>query len=173
MYDAGNYRGVRLTPIISKVVERVIGQPLISYLETHAFGNAQWAFRKKNSARDLCFVCVSRWILSICQGYKIGAYLSDISGAFDRVFKDFLLAKLSSAGVADVFLDFLNSSRIDRVAVENVLSEAIDLVDSVFQGTVLGPALWNTYFQDVVGPASHDGKDVGLFAGSLDVQEIP
>ena len=50
VYDAGNYRGVHLTPIISKVVERVIGQPLISYLETHAFGNAQWVFREKSNS---------------------------------------------------------------------------------------------------------------------------
>ena len=93
----------------------MIGQAFISFLKSHAFGNAQWAFRKQSSARDLCFVCVSRWVLAICQGYKIGAYLGDIAGAFDRVFKDFLMAKLSSAGVADVFLDFLNSYLEPRI----------------------------------------------------------
>ena len=34
------------------------------------------------------------WILAICSGQKIGAYLSDITGAFDRVFKIYMLAKL-------------------------------------------------------------------------------
>ena len=60
--DPGNYRGIHLTSIVSKCVERVIGQPLIAFLEAHGFGSAQWAFRKKCSARDLSLVCVSRWI---------------------------------------------------------------------------------------------------------------
>ena len=44
-----------------------------------------------------------------CRDMKVALYLGDISGAFDRVFKDYLLAKLHSAGVADIFLDFLNA----------------------------------------------------------------
>ena len=168
--DAGNYRGIHLTSIVSKCVERVIGQPLIAFLEAHGFGSAQWAFRKKSSARDLSLVCVSRWSLAFCRKCKMGAYLGDISGAFDRVFKDFLLAKLSSVGVADVFLDFLNSylePRVGRVAIEDVLSDAMTLCDSIFQGTVLGPALWNPFFHDVVGPASFAGEEVALFADDL------
>ena len=33
--NAGNYRGIHLTSIVSKCVERVIGQPLIAFLESH------------------------------------------------------------------------------------------------------------------------------------------
>ena len=57
-----------------------------------------------------------------------------------------MLAKLHSAGVADVSIDFLNSylePRIGQMAIEGVLSECITLADMVFQGTVLGPMLWN------------------------------
>ena len=103
---ARNYRGVHLTPCISKVVERVIGNPLISFLQQHGFGDNQWAFRKQCSSRDLALMCISNWILAICKGKKICWYLSDITGAFDRVFKSFLLAKLHSVGVPDVYLDF-------------------------------------------------------------------
>ena len=88
MYQASNYRGVHLTPVLSKIAERVIGMPLISYLQQKGFGEHQWAFKKKHSARDLAFYCVACWILAICKGQKVAVYLSDISGAFDRVFKD-------------------------------------------------------------------------------------
>ncbi len=79
-----------------------------------------------SSARDLALVCISQWISSSCCNFKIGAYLGDIAAAFDRVFKDYLLAKLHSIGVSDLFLDFLNSyleTRVGYVAIEGVLSE--------------------------------------------------
>ena len=98
VYAAGNYRGVHLTSILSKVAQRVIAAPLVRYLQINAFDVNQWAFTKNRNARDLATLCVSSWILGICTGKKIGAYLSDISGAFDRVCKDFLMAKLYAAG---------------------------------------------------------------------------
>ena len=66
VYKPGNYRGVHLTNTMSKVIERVIGNPLIAHLEQFGYGTNQWAFRKKHSARDLAFVCMSSWILAIC-----------------------------------------------------------------------------------------------------------
>ena len=82
---ANNYRGVHLVPVLAKVVERVLGMPLMPFLERTTFGTNQWAYRKRHSAKDLAFLCISRWILQICTGHKVGVYLSDISGAFDRV----------------------------------------------------------------------------------------
>ena len=79
VYDHANYRRVHLTSIVSKVFERVVGQPLLHFLEQHGFGTNQWAFRKKCSARDLSVTCMSSWILAICMGKKVGVYLGDIS----------------------------------------------------------------------------------------------
>ena len=172
VYDRNNYRGVHLTSIVAKTIERAIGNPLIMYLQDHGFGTSQWAFRKMSSSRDLVLVCVSQWILAICSGFKIGAYLGDITAAFDRVDKDLLMGKLHSLGVADVFLDFLNNylePRIGRVALEGALSEIITLADMVFQGTVLGPALWNAFFQDITTPAEWQGGESKIFADDLSV----
>ena len=80
VYQPGQYRGVHLTTIMFKTVERVIGQPLVKFLEQHGYGDAQWAFRKKSSARDLVTVCLVRGVLLIIQGRKNGLYLSDIEG---------------------------------------------------------------------------------------------
>ena len=102
----------------------------------------------------------------------ISDYLGDISAAFDRVDKNLLMGKLHSLGVADVFLDFLNNylePRIGRVTLEGALSEIITLADMVFQGTVLGPALWNAFFQDVTTPAEWQGGESKIFADDLSV----
>ena len=110
--------------------------------------------------------------MTICTGSKIAAYLSDISGAFDRVFKDYLLAKLCSAGVSDCFLNFLISYLQPRravVVVEGICSDEFEIANQVFQGTVLGPPLWNTFFSDVSIPASSTGGEPSIFADDLSV----
>ena len=172
VYKASNYRGVHLTSSLSKVVEHVIGNPLIAFLQQHGFGDSQWAFRKQCSSRDLALICMSTWIKAICSGKKVGLYLSDISGAFDRVFKKIMLAKLHSVGVPDIYLDFLSSylePRIGHVAVESVLSDVFTLADSVFQGTVLGPTLWNVFFHDVAFAATGVNTTEAMFADDLSI----
>jgi len=115
------------------------------------------------------------WILAVCSNKKIGAYLSDISGAFDRVFKIYLLAKLHAAGVGADYLNFLDSYRSPRrgrVVVQGASSDEIVLDDSVFQGTVLGPCLWNTFFADVSVPARSSGGKEAMFADDLNVFQL-
>jgi hypothetical protein len=109
VYKPGQYRGVHLTSIMSKAVERVSSQPLTRFLQQQGYGNAQWAFRRMSSARDLVIVYVAQWVLLIYQGRKIGVYLSDISGALDKVSRCLLIGKLSQVGLPSTFLDFLNS----------------------------------------------------------------
>ena len=139
------YRGIHLTSIMSKTVERVIGSPLIDFLQKHAYGQEQWAFRKKCGARDVVTLSVAMWTLHICRGFKIGIYLADISGAFDNVSRTLLLGRLAECGIPSQYLDFLNAYLLSRqgiVLVEGKHSDPIILTDMVFQGTVLGPCLW-------------------------------
>ena len=170
VYDPRNYRGIHLTSILSKVAERIIGSPLIAFLQQHGFGDAQWAFRKKTGARDLVTCTIASWIVGICPGSKIGIYLADISGAFDRVSRSLLLAKLSQHGVPDQFVDFLNSylqPREGKVTVEGALSESLALSDMVFQGTVLGPTLWNAFCADIPESVAGSHQKVQFFDDDL------
>ena len=170
VYLPSQYRGIHLTCILSKTVERMIGQTLIPFLERLGFGDAQWAFRKKSSARDLVTISLAIWCLSICQGNKIGVYLSDISGAFDKVRRALVIGKLSQLGLPSTWLDFLNAYLSERegfVTVEGAISEAMLLSNMVFQGTVLGPCLWNGFFADVAVEVPSSGQSVRLFADDL------
>jgi hypothetical protein len=174
-FNAGNYRGVHLTTILSKMAEKVIGARLVPFLKRYVFGDNQWAFTQGLGARDLVTMLMMSWILAVCSNKKIGAYLSDISGAFDRVFKIYMLAKLQAAGVGTEFLNFLDSylsPRRGRVIVQGASSEEIVLDDSVFQGTVLGPPLWNTFFADVSKPAKSTGGQEAMFADDLNVFQL-
>ena len=171
-FQPGNYRGVHLTSVLSKVAERMVGMHLTPFLQRRAFGDNQWAFSTGLSARDLVTMLICSWILAICTGKKIGAYLGDISGAFDRVFKPYLLAKLQACGISTSFLNFLDaylSPRMGQVLVQGARSDFFEICNSVFQGTVLGPPLWNTFFADVSTAASSTGGREALFADDLNV----
>ena len=159
-FSPGNYRGVHLTPILSKIAEKVMCRPLIQYLQRCKFGQHQWAFTPGLSARDLVTALMMSWILLICKGKKVGGYLGDISGAFDRVSKEYLIAKLNAAGVGSMYLNFLDAylaPRRGQVLVEGKASETFEIANSVFQGTVLGPTLWNVFFADIVNAACSTG----------------
>ena len=115
---------------------------------------------------------VMSWILAICTGKKVGGFLSDISGAFDRVNMLYMLGKLHCAGVGPQFLKFLSSylaPRCGQVIVQGARSELFEIANSVFQGTVLGPCLWNTFFADVSVSAKSTGGKEAMFADDLNV----
>ena len=100
---------------------------------------------------QLSYAC-NKWLLALHNNKKIGIYCSDIAGAFDRVATHVLLKKLYRKGIRTEMLNFLNSYLSPRkatVCVGGKLSELKELLDTVFQGTILGPALWNTFFDDI------------------------
>ena len=97
----------------------------------------------------MVLLLLCRWLLDLDDGNIIGVYLSDISGAFDRVDREILLTRLLEAGVSDTMLSFLRdylAPRRARVAVQGASSDPFGIADEVFQGTVLGPPLWNIFF---------------------------
>ena len=94
---------------------------------------------------------VLQWIWWLSQGKLIGLYCSDVSGAFDKVSSSRLVQKLQNLGVSDPLLTLLSSwlkFRNAVVVVDGAFSEEALLRDMVYQGTVLGPPLWNSFFAD-------------------------
>ena len=147
------YRGLHLTSILSKSVEKIIACNLTSFLHgANMYGNTQWAFRPGHSCRDLLALVTGKWLLQLHDGNRVAVYFSDISGAFDRVSTEILLAKLRAVGVAETLIRFIGSyleARRATVLVQGCESDIYELLNMIFQGTVLGPPLWNIFFADV------------------------
>jgi hypothetical protein len=92
---------------------------------------------------------VSEWLWALGHKCRIGLYCSDVAGAFDRVSTDRLINVISSLGLHDSVFRVLSSwlePRDAYVVVDNEKSRHFCLKDMVFQGTVLGPPLWNFVF---------------------------
>ncbi len=149
--DPRHYRGVHLTAQLSKVVERAVGSVFVPWMEKHCFGEHQYAYSSQKSHRDVLAVNVCSWLLLFEEGHAIGLYCSDVSGAFDRVACDRLCLKLRASGLPDNVVSFLESwleDRVSNVVVSGAYSPDEILANSVFQGTVLGPPLWNLFYAD-------------------------
>ncbi len=166
-----NYRGVHLTPQLSKVAERAIGSLFIPWLESsQAYGPHQYAYSKGKGYKDVLTINVCNWILLLELGFLVGVYCSDVSGAFDRVSKDRLCAKLRTLGLHHDVLGFLESwleERVSMVVLGGQHSSAEPLEDSVFQGTVLGSPLWNVFYADSRAPLQKSGYTETAFADDL------
>ena len=125
--------------------KRIIAKMLGCNLETvDAYGDTQWAYKTVRSRQDMIAVLISRRLLALNSEKKIGLYLSDISGAFDRVGVRLLLQRAPRAGLSLIWLRFLSSYLAPRfavVVVDGAHSEPYVIRDMVFQGTVLGPIL--------------------------------
>ena len=171
VHKASNYRGLHLTSILSKVSERIVNIHLSKFFEaTDAFGSTQWAFRKRRGCTDLVLLLICGWLRDFQARRRVGVFLSDISGAFDRVDSKKMIRKLRRAGVCEPLLGLLANylePRRANVAVDGALSIEMVLLDMLFQGTVLGPSLWNIYFSDIHEPAESTGCREERFADDL------
>ena len=81
---------------------------------------------------------------------RIELYCSDVAGAFDKVSSERLLSKLADLGLHESIFKVLRSwleCRSAYVIVNNERSHHFSLKDMVFQGTVLGPPLWNLFLR--------------------------
>ena len=65
VFDPSKYRGIHLTAVLSKAVERVLGKIITDHFEaTGAYGDSQFAFRRGRSCRDLVTILVCNWVLA-------------------------------------------------------------------------------------------------------------
>ena len=152
VFNPLNYRGIQLTPQISKAMERFIGRLFLPKLRSictrtgAAFGENQYAYRPGHGARDEILYLVCTWLLAFARAAKTGLYCSDVSGAFDHVDASRLCGKLLSLGIHHQIVRLVKSwleTRTASVVVGGSRSALMKMLNMVFQGTVWGPSLWN------------------------------
>ena len=152
VYDASNYRGVHMTAQFAKILERFVGLAFLPTLACEiSVGPNQFAYLKQRGARDALAYLVLSWLAAFREKASIALYMSDVSGAFDRVSSGRLLAKLRARGMPQDLLSIIASwlrKREAQVVVGGAQSTKISLENQVFQGTVWGPSLWNTFYAD-------------------------
>jgi len=176
IFQPSNYRGVHLTAQLSKVVERLLKLLYQPYLtQTYAFGPRQFAYTAGRGARDALAILMLNWLWALATGHKIAVYCSDVAGAFDRVSLKRLAKKLLNKGLHPKIVAVLVSWLRQRkavVVVGGATSDATPLINMVYQGTVIGPDLWNLFFEDSRRPINDCFYTEIVYADDLNAYRV-
>ena len=171
-----NYRPISVLPCFSKILERIIYNCIINYLnDFNVLCDNQYGFRKNRSPSlaliDLCDRISSAFDR---REYALGVFL-DLSKAFDTVNHAILFDKLEHYGIRGLALEWVKSyfsERAQFVEFNNVRSSPQGISCGVPQGSILGPLFFILYVNDLNNASLLDAilfaDDTNLFISHND-----
>ena len=150
---AKNYRPVALLPIFSKILERVVFNQLVQYLD---FNNLihpnHHGSRAGYSTATALIQMYDSWAEEVDKGNMVGVMMVDLSAAFDMVDYKLLLQKLELFGLDGKSVNWMSSYLVGRkqsVMVDGCLSPPLGIECGVPQGSILGPLMYILYTNDI------------------------
>nr|KAG5688528.1 hypothetical protein BaRGS_031312 [Batillaria attramentaria] len=138
---------------LGKTLERMINKRLMWHLESNnLITKEQTAFRKNRSTEDQLVYLAQSIENAFQEKKKVVATFINLSKAFDKVWKDGLLLKLLTAGIAGRMFNWIKSflcHRTARVKLDSSLSHTVKIREGVPQGGVISPTLFVVFINDI------------------------
>ena len=150
---AKNYRPVASLPVFSKILERVVFNQLVKYLESNNLIHPNHhGSRAGHSTATALIQLFDTWVEEVDKGNMVGVMMVDLSAAFDMVDYEILLQKLELFGLDRMATAWMKSYLTDRyqsVFVDGCLSPPMGITCGVPQGSILGPLMYILYTNDI------------------------
>ena len=167
-----NFRPISVIPVLSKILERVVYNQLVSYfLQYDLLSDQRSGFCPNYSTQDVLLYVTDSWRRAIDDSKFITAAFLDISKAFDFVNHDILLSKLACDGVLEhslVWFASYLSCRQQKVCVQGLSSAWGEVHVGVPQGSILSPLLFSIYMNDI--PNVVQICELNLYADDMEMR---
>ena len=152
--DPANYRPISLTSVICKLMEKIIKDELMDYLNKNKLINKQqhgFVYKKACNTNLLETMDLLTKLLSDKDAFDL--LLLDFAKAFDKVAHKRLNLKLSGYGICGKLLNWLKAfltDRKQRVILGESVSKWGEVCSGVIQGSVLELLLFILFINDLV-----------------------
>ena len=154
-----NYRPISLTSHLIKTFERVLRNKLVHHLETHfLITKDQHGFRPNRSTFTQLLDHIHNILDILEQNENADIIYLDLSKAFDKVNHQILLHKIEQmkiTGKIKTWIQTFLTMRTQTVVVDGHKSNPAKVLSGVPQGTVLGPALFIIYMNNITEFVQH------------------
>jgi hypothetical protein len=112
----------------------------------------QSGFRSNHSCETALTAIIDTWISAINDNKLVGTVFLDLTKAFDLLNHSLLIQKRTQYQFAGETLNWFKSylsNRTQQVSISGKLSSAKEISSAVPQGSILGPALFILYINDM------------------------
>ena len=178
---AANYRPISLTNHLGKLLEKVVRQDIIDHLDRNGlWDNRQHGSRAGRSTVSQLLDHYDTILETMETGQNMDTIYLDFSKAFDKVDHHILVQKVKNMGISGnlgMWISTFLMGRTQSVKIDGIVSEKIEILSGVPQGSVLGPILFLIYIADIGSKSKSkayiyvdDSKVLSSIRGEEDVE---
>ena len=176
-----DFRPISLLPLPGKLLERLVSNRMMNYLEDNKLiSEGQDGYRKNRSTIKAISGLTDDVLDQAGEGKITAAVFIDFSKAFDCVNHNILLKKLANLGFSRSAVKWYQSyltNRQQRTLANGILSKYQRVTCGVPQGSILGPPLFILFVDDMTevvkfSRTSQYADDTVVYLSSTNWQDI-